>query len=245
MRRFRRIVLFGCIVCMLLTASGCVYLRLLKLKKQFREFERYVQLDNTYGLSMIFKTPVLQKQDIIWLMKGEPPIQAHSGRYALLKYEFKKRSSGQNSYETDGVPVALILLFQAGKLYKVRFPQAFSRYLQPELLTGSLRSMGKGIVDKQQRSVSATLQTDQESHAVPIPIQSEIEHILGRPYRLTESVSHTMFYYEYELSLKRQASQRPLPTAQIWLYFDPENERLQTAKASFHGMTTSIQYPTP
>ena len=55
-----------------LTLSGCVYLRLLKVKKQFKQFDKYVMVDKEDGLTFSFLQPILYADDIKWL--GLPPV---------------------------------------------------------------------------------------------------------------------------------------------------------------------------
>ena len=222
--------------------SGCVYLRLLRLKKQFQQFERYVLIDNTYGLSMTFKEPILLEQDIVWLLKGKPAIKARSGRDSLFKYDFKKTYPDELLLETDLAQIALFFFFQDGKLYRVRFPKAFSRYIEPELLTGSLRSVGSGTVDKQQKSISATFPTNQHTTTRIIPSRSEVEHILGTPYRLIETPSATRLLYQYDIQIRSQQHQTTFPIVRLWLSFSSVDDKIISAKASFNGMVTSMNF---
>ena len=240
--RMQRLGYYLVIVLIAFGLSGCVYLRLLKLKKQFRDFERYILLENTYGLAMIFKEPVLLAQDIVWLLRGKPAIEVRSGRNILFKYAFKKSYSDENFLESDVTQIALFFFFQDNKLYKVRFPKAFSRYLKPELLAGSLRSVGSGTLNKQRRSVSATFPTHHQTSDKIIPTQSEVEHILGIPYRLTETPSSNTLFYQYEIQVKPHKPQATIPIVRLWLSFSPIDDKIISAKASCNGMVTSIHF---
>ncbi|MCP4403456.1 MAG: hypothetical protein GY801_39880 [bacterium] len=237
----RRILSAVLILVLASATTGCVYLRLLKLKSQLRRFERYVRIDESNGLALLLSEPVLKEEDIVWLLEGEAAIQARGGRYSLLKYDFVKHIQDASSGNATGVPIALNLHFEDGKLYKLRFPREFSKYLQPTLLKGSLQSMGKGSVDKQNKSVSATMQTD-ETQIPVIPTKSEIKNILGSPSGLTETASGDMLYYQYTIQIKQKEKTEQFPTLQMWLHFSPEDEKLRVAKASFHGMTTAIAF---
>ncbi len=240
--RIQRFGYYLAIILIALGLSGCVYLRLLKLKKQFQHFERYVLLENTCGLSMTFKKPVLFAKDVAWLLDGKPAIRARSGRNTLFKYDFKKMYPDDQARETDVTQIALFFLFQEDKLYKVRFPKAFSRYIQPELLMGSLRSVGSGTVDKQQRSVSATFPTRQQHLDKIIPTQSEVEHILGTPYRLTETSSSTRLFYQYGVQVQPHELRGTLPIVRLWLSFSPGDHKIISAKVSLNGMVTAVHF---
>ena len=243
---FRRGLAVLFILMLASTVSSCVYLRLLKLKSQLRHFERYVRIDESNGLTLLFSEPVLKEGDIVWLLEGEAAIQARSGRYVLLKYDFDKRMSSTSSEHVQGVPIAMNLHFRDGELYKLRFPRKFSKYLQPALLKGSLQSMGKGSVDKQNKSVSATMQSErhseQETQTPIIPTKNEIKSILGPPSHVMETASNELFYYQYAIQIQQEDTSQQLPMLQVWLHFSPEDEKLRAAKASFHGMTTAIAF---
>ena len=245
-RKLSRTLAALLILVLMSTTTGCVYLRLLQLKNQFRHFERYVRIDERNGLTLFLNEPVLKERDVVWLLEGEAAIQAHSGRHSLLKYEFEKYTQDSSSKSAAGVPIAVNLHFQDGKLYKLRFPKEFSKYLQPALLEGSLQSMGKGEVDKKGKSISATMQTDviteRKAQEPLIPTKNEIRRILGAPSHLTENATNDMFYYQYAIQIKRREKVEQLPMLRIWLHFSPEDEKLRVAKASFHGMTTAIAF---
>ena len=50
-----------------LLSSGCVYLRLLELKRQLAAFERNFTLETSEGVRLGFLRPVLLTRDIRWL----------------------------------------------------------------------------------------------------------------------------------------------------------------------------------
>ena len=244
---FRRTLTVLFILVLTSTLTGCVYLRLLKVKRQLRDFERYVKIDERNGLTLLLNKPVLKEADVVWLLEGEAAIQARNGRYTLLKYDFKKHVQDSSSEGSIGAPIAVSLHFEDGKLYKLRFPREFSRHLKPALLQGSLQSMGKGSVSKQGKSVSATMQIGehigrQEPQIPLIPTKSEVKRILGSPSYLTEMASSDMFYYQYTIGITQEDTSEPLPMLRVWLHFSPEDDKLRVAKASFHGMSTTISY---
>jgi len=63
-----------CLILLIMTTllSGCVYYRLLKLKRQFEHFEDNFELEDKKGLTLVFKNPILYKKDIMWLLNNKP-----------------------------------------------------------------------------------------------------------------------------------------------------------------------------
>ena len=57
---------------LLLPLSGCVYLRLLQIKKQLLEFDRNFSLSGRSSLVIEFKNPVLYAKDARFLIGADP-----------------------------------------------------------------------------------------------------------------------------------------------------------------------------
>lgn len=207
-----------------------------------------MRIDETDGLSMQLLEPILQEDDVIWLLEGEAAVQARSGRSSLLKYTFEKLFPANASESVQGVPLSITLHFQDGKLSQVRFPKSFSKHLKPALLKGSLQSMGEGHVDKQEKSLSSTLYvpdaraTPQEPQEPLLPTQREVENVLGTPSFAIKGASTNMLYYHYAIRIRQNNTGEQLPEFHVCLHFSRDDNKLTTAKASFHGMSTAIAF---
>ena len=46
--------------------SGCVFLRLLEVKRQLNDFNNYFQINDQNEFSLVFLKPVLHTDDILW-----------------------------------------------------------------------------------------------------------------------------------------------------------------------------------
>lgn len=227
---------------LLFFSSGCVYLRLLKLQQQFGAFAEHVKIDTNYGISMAFIHPVLYARDIAWLMKGEPSIQAHCGRYTVFKYDFPKQYTQSGTTEPEALNVAILLVFRDDKLISVRLPKEFSRVIHPQLLESSLRSMGGGKVDKGKREVAGQVATDELKKSAPIPNKPDVERILGVPYAAAAQRGENTLYYQYGVNLKPDAKRAAAPVIEVWFSFSAADDTLKKAKFSFNNLTAAIDF---
>jgi hypothetical protein len=68
----RRVLCFRLLilVAVVLALSGCVWLRLLSVRDQLREFDRFVEATGEPGLELRFREPVLLADDLDTLIQG-------------------------------------------------------------------------------------------------------------------------------------------------------------------------------
>ena len=227
---------------LLIFPSGCVYLRLLKLQQQLGAFAEHIKIDTNYGISMAFMHPVLYARDIVWLIKGEPAIQARCGRYAVFKYDFPKRYAQPGATEPEALKVAIILVFRDDKLISVRLPKEFSRVIHPQLLESSLRSMGGGTVNKGKREVAGEVATGELKKSAPIPNKPDVEKILGLPYAVTAQKGENTLYYQYGVNLKSDTKRAADPVLEVWFSFSATDDALKKARFSFNNLTAAINF---
>ena len=82
------------LILILLLTSGCVLVRMLKVKNQLNDFDKNFDLHDKRGLTLVFKNPVLGSNDIEWLMKGEPSANKKIEKGELWTYVFEKTVCG-------------------------------------------------------------------------------------------------------------------------------------------------------
>ena len=76
-----------------LVLTGCVWLRLLDLKNQFAQFDRYIEVPDGPGIELRFRTPVLLEGDLDRLIRGEPTATAEGGGTTVRSYAFSHITS--------------------------------------------------------------------------------------------------------------------------------------------------------
>ncbi len=243
MKHLRISLFIGFIAFLAFTMSGCVFIRLLKVKLQMQKFDRYFRIeDQGGGVTLIFLEPVMLMKDIEWLMRSRSIIQASNGRYALWKYVFKKQYPHAKT-EKGNFDIAMTMFFENEKLYKARYPKKFSSILGQEFITEALKSMGTGKIDKKQRSISAAWKDKNEPDAARIPTKPDVEKVLGQPFFINRSDAGFLAYYKYTLQNASPDQIKKPAAGRLWLTYRYGDGRLLSAKSKINGMTLLLDLP--
>jgi hypothetical protein len=97
-------------------------------------------------------------------------------------------------------------------------------------------------VNKDDRSVAATLATNQATPTMIIPTRQDIEYALGAVYTKHQTTSRFIMMYQYTLQPKQNEAQKSSPVVSMWFHFRPEEETLKTARVAFNNMSASINF---
>lgn len=179
-----------------LLLSGCVYLRLLELKRQFAQFDRHFALHTHDGLRVVAQHPVLFADDVRWIGLRPETIkrlgQAEQWHIRWVK-QLPPGVTDQGTFY-----VALDLTFAGGKLTGIAIPESYFKLLPKEFVVSMLRSLGGAHVDKSSRNVEASVGADAARLARPnLPT---VDKILGVPTEEHEEGKHTIQRYRYVLA---------------------------------------------
>lgn len=225
--------------CLLL--SGCVYIRLLELKNQFNEFDRYIIIKKDASFSLYFKQPVLEKKDILNLSKLNPSQILSDDDGEIWTYHFDKI---HNPHQQNHQPVSLIFRFRfndKGKLQQWYFPDEFLAIVPDEFLEASLRSLGQATIFKLSRKIKADV-TRLNTTAKP-PDQSSVQKVFGPPYDIANENKFQRFFYRFKLNtdhIEQGYEERQI--ALVKLDFIPVRKILFKASPRFAGLKVSINY---
>lgn len=187
----------GLAACALLL-GGCVYLRLLELKRQFAKFDEHFVLHTEHGLKIIAQDPVLRMEDVRWL-----GLYPESTKRVGLAEQWHIRWVKQlppGVTDKGSFFVALDLTFADGKLTGIAIPESYFMLLPKDFLVGVVRSLGGARIDKSSRAVEAAVAADEVRQARPnLPT---VDKILGVPTEEREEGPHTFQRYRYVPSTK-------------------------------------------
>jgi len=179
----------------ILTLSGCVYYHLLKLKWQMEKFEDNFNLEDKKGLTIIFKNPVLTKEDIKWLMNNGPtsivddPLKQNSWLYILTKKKNPDVTEEKN-YDID-----IQMGFNHDMLVEATLPKRFLENLSKEMLVEIFKSMGKSKVDKKKKQAGSVMKGKNKG----IPTINDVLYTLGEPHEKKEENEIIELRYIYNL----------------------------------------------
>jgi len=181
--------------------SGCVYYRLLKLKRQFEHFEDNFELEDKKGLTLVFKNPILYKKDIKWLLNNEPTKVLDENGNSWLYILTKKNVDGikeEKNYDID-----IMTDFEKDKLKEFTLPKRFLENLSKEMLTKMFKSMGKSKVNKSEKKAGTTMQGKKEG----LPTIYDVLYTLGEPYEKQEEKETTKLKYIYTVKKPENGSE--------------------------------------
>jgi len=230
------------IVFVLLQLSGCVYLRLLELKNQFKDFDEYIEISSDQSFSLIFKEPVLRKEDIRDLSKLNPTKIITTNEGEEWVYRFVKQDNNELSVKSN--PVTLVFRFKfnhRGKLEQWYFPDTFLAIVPAEFLEASLRSLGSATIFKLSRQLKADV-TQIKTSSKP-PNQNTVQQVLGQPHQIVDKNNIQRYLYRFHLItdwVEEGYEERKI--ALVKLDFIPKSQLLVRASPRFAGLKISINY---
>lgn len=186
------------LACGALLLGGCVYLRLLELKRQFAQFDRHFALQTTEGLRIVAQHPVLLMDDVRWIGLRPETIK-RLGRAEQWQVRWVKQLP-PGVAEKATFYIALDLSFADGKLSGIAIPESYFALVPKELVIGMLRSLGAADVDKRGRKVEAAVGA--EAARLGRPNLPTVDKILGTPTEEREEGRHTIQRYRYVLATR-------------------------------------------
>ena len=185
-----------------LLGSGCVYLRLLELKRQIDRFDQFFALQSTDGLAIICHTPVLRTSDIRWFgVKPETIRRVGEAERWHVRMVKQLPPGVTEKIEYD---ILLEFTFAQEKLTRVAVPEKYFAVMPKSFLVGVIKSLGRGKIDKSGKAIDAIVSAADVAAARPsLP---SIDKLLGQPSEEREEGTHTIVRYRYT-----PATQEPRP----------------------------------
>lgn len=216
--------------------SGCVYYRLLKLKRQFEHFEDNFELEDKKGLTLVFKNPILYKKDIKWLLNNEPTKVLDENGNSWLYILTKKNVDGikeEKNYDID-----IMMDFEKDKLKEFTLPKRFLENLSKEMLAKMFKSMGKSKVNKSEKKADTTMQGKKEG----LPTIYDVLFTLGEPYEKQEEKETTKLKYIY--TVKKPENGSELKPFSLIFDFDINNKDkvIRKSVVNINGLKMSIKF---
>ncbi|MEO5959632.1 MAG: hypothetical protein ABIZ49_01245 [Opitutaceae bacterium] len=214
----KRAILLPALALIALALSGCVYLRLLELKRQFEQFDRHFRLQTDNGLRIVCETPVLLTADVRWIGL-KPESTKRIGQAEQWQVRWVKQTAPEVK-EAAIFDIVIELTFAGDKLTRVAIPEHYFALMPKAFLVDVLKSLGGGRVDKSGRKIEADVSAATVQAARPsLP---DIDKLLGRPTEERIEGKETMVRYVYAPATKESRA----GTFDMTLHFDTASGEL-------------------
>ena len=225
-----------------LLLGGCVWLRLLDLKDQFAEFDRYIEVPDAPGIELRFAKPVLLGEDLDTLIKAKPTAIAHAGDLAVRTYAFSHEPSPLGpDPETAERVLVLTAGVREGKVAFVGLPDEIFRVLPRELVLRAMRSVGKAQVDRGTRSATATV--DLVGTTAALPTRSGLIALFGLPNQVKEIDGRERVLWRYRLDGESLRDDGKPVMAAIAATFAPGDQQPARFQVNVSGMWLYLDLP--
>jgi hypothetical protein len=234
----RRALLFF----LLIGAAGCVYLRLLEVKNQLRDFDQYFRVEVTEQFVLHFRQPVLLSADFRYLTGLNPTRIERQSTQALWSVDFRKLAGG-GGIESPPKTLSFTMSFDPEtKLTLFGFSPLFLAMAPPEFLEASIRSMGKGTVDTERRQLRVD-PDDLPRIRAKLPTRQTIVEVFGNPAETAAIEGGTLLVYRFLVDAQPvDAGSDTNRIAEVKLLFDPANDQLIKMAGQFVGLRLRIDY---
>ena len=226
------------VLSLIILTTGCVFLRLLEVKRQLNDFNNYFQINDQNGFSLVFLNPTLHTDDILWLAKRPPTSKEVKDQVEVWTYLFEKDYRGQKD-EEGNFDIPIVMLFEKDKLNEIRFPERFLKVLSKPLLARMFESMGSAEINEWNRSASSKFEG---KDSMEIPKKEQVTLVLGKPFYNRDSKSDSIFTYKY--NLKNDATNSKGKQFNLWIKFafNQLDERLLKVDGNFSRLKVSMDF---
>lgn len=235
--KYLRKISYLSLIFILLLSTGCVFLRLLKVKNQLNDFDTNFDLHDQRGLTLVFKNPVLLSDDMVWLMKGEPSEMKKIETGELWTYIVEKEYPLTKN-EEENYDIPLIMIMEYGKLSELSFPERFLKNLSIPLLKRMFASMGNADVSKLSKSANSEFKGTQSE----IPTVDNVLEALGKPYSIESTGEESKYYYLYYIKKPEWDTSEKNFKFELEFRVDNEDKTLLGSRGTIRGLKLSMDF---
>jgi hypothetical protein len=191
----------------LVLLSGCIYLRLLELKRQFASFDRHFEADTREGLRITCRKPVLLDEDLAFFRLA-PESRQRAGAAERWHFRWVKHPPvpGEDPARHE---VTADFVFVDHRLTRVLLPERFFVFVPKPLFLSILRAFGHAQVDRDKRTATARVEENSGPSGGPAPLTpTDLTAMLGAPMEKSDTPEGVLWHYHYRAASPGQRSGR-------------------------------------
>ncbi|MBI5767038.1 MAG: hypothetical protein HZA93_04535 [Verrucomicrobia bacterium] len=179
-----------------LALAGCVYLRLLAMKRQLADFDRHFTLQQTDGLRLLCRDPVLLSDDFTW-MGVTPETKRTLGVAEQWRVRWQKQLPA-GVRDPEPRDLELELMFADGRFTQVFMNERYFVFVPKSFFIGLLRGLGSASVDRAKREAEVSFTVAERAQLVARVTTASLESLLGHPTERSHDGDQTTFRYRYD-----------------------------------------------
>jgi hypothetical protein len=216
--------------------SGCVYLRLLELKKQLARFDTHFVADTSDGVRIQCLKPILHAGDVRWIGIFPETITQEADDIKTWRVRWVKEAP-PGEPETTVYDVELLARFADERLAFVSIPERYFQFFPKELFVSLLRSTGGARIDRSSRSADVANTPEPGTPAIEPPTRDSIGGMLGRPTERALRDGLETYRYRYH-AVTTEKKAKPI---EVTFSFDPATGLLHTMVAKLPTGTINFR----
>lgn len=176
--------------------GGCVYLRLLALKRQLGEFDKNFRLQTSDGLRLTCFNPVLLSGDLRWLGILPEKIAKQGREEQWFVHWVKEGALDASEPDPAAHDIELEIDFSENKLTGFFVAERYFAFIPKSFFVGLLRGLGGARIDQDRHRVSAEISLGPNSSAAR-PTVTSLLALLGTPTERHVKDAATQLRYRY------------------------------------------------
>jgi hypothetical protein len=234
-RRAGRTVLRLAVAGVCLILGGCIYLRLLALKNQLADFDRYFGVDLRQGVAIICRQPVLLDEDMAFF-KLVPETRRRLANVERWHFRWVKAYQAPGE-EPQNYEVSVDFMFVDHKLARVLLPERLFVFVPKHFFLTIVRAFGHAQVDQARRTASANVhEVFAPGMIPPPPSDTELAAMLGAPESKTETAAGIVWNYRYQAASADQRSGR----IDVTFTLNPATHKARRIQGKIFDLTLDI-----
>lgn len=208
----------------ILSLSGCVYLRLLYFKNQLKSFDQNVSVHAATTLTFEFRKPIVRDSDFVFISGSSPAkkqILSSVPKEEIWTWRFEKKPGDPT---TKPFSMNFRTRFKEGLLTHMEIDETFVQLIGKDFIVSLFQSLGNAKINKIRRSMSIEL--DKNSiQEMQLPSLSEILAVMGEPTNISKQRSDPAAKCEYEFNFLNPKNGKK--AAQFRLFFTGDLLKLE------------------
>lgn len=196
LRRRPRLLAAVALAAVTLALGGCVYLRLLAMKRQLADFDRHFVLQQADGLRLICHDPVLLTEDFRWLGVAPESTQKLGQAEKWRVRWVKELPPGVR--EATPHDLEIELMFADDKFTQVFLPERYFAFVPKVFFIGLIRGLGSASVDRAKREAEVGFTAAEREQLVQRISATSLTQLLGQPTEQRIDGGQSLLHYRYE-----------------------------------------------